>query len=163
VPYLRRIGVSLPEKRASVAELCADLGLSGGQARLHTRFLGQERVAVADDRDLVDLLVPAARDSLAGTDPERVRCLVYAHTMPFVARPGDRVLERVRARLGLTNAIVFGLTEQRCSSSLYALRLADHLLAGLDAGDRVLVLTGEKALSTPPRPRCATAGRTATG
>jgi 3-oxoacyl-[acyl-carrier-protein] synthase III len=147
VPHLHRVGMFVPETTTSIDALRGCLGLSEAQVRVHTRFLGQEKVAVADDRDLVELLVPAGEQAIAGTDRDRIRYLIYAHTMPFVARPGEPVLDRVRQRLGLANATVFGLSQQHCASALYAVRLAEYLLHDLDPADEILVMTGEKALS----------------
>ncbi|TDV54824.1 ketoacyl-ACP synthase III family protein [Actinophytocola oryzae] len=147
MPHLQQIGTFVPEESVSIAELSDYLGLSSAQVRVHTKFFGQDKVAVAGDRDLTRMLVPAGEQALAGADRDSVRYLVYAHTIQYVAPVGHRVLDQVRAELGLRNATVFALSQQHCASPLYALSVAEHLLAQEGPDATVLVMTGEKAIS----------------
>lgn len=151
MPHLQKVGTFVPDTRASIARLADRLGLSTAQIRVHTKFFGQDEVAVAGDRDLVGMLVPAGERALRGADRDAVRYLVYAHTMSYVAPVGHRVLDRVRAGLGLRGATAFALSQQHCASPLYAVRLAEHLRREAGPGATVLVMTGEKAVS--PRSR----------
>jgi 3-oxoacyl-[acyl-carrier-protein] synthase-3 len=147
VPHLQQIGTFVPEESVSIADLSDYLGLSSAQVRVHTKFFGQDKVAYAGDRDLVQMLVPAGEQALSGADRDSVRYLVYAHTIQYIAPVGHRVLDRVRAELGLRNATVFALSQQHCASPLYAVRLAESLVRDAGPGATVLIMTGEKAIS----------------
>lgn len=147
MPHLRQIGTFVPEESVSIAELSDYLGLSSAQVRVHTKFFGQDKVAYAGDRDLVQMLVPAGEQALSGADRDAVRYLVYAHTIQFIAPVGHRVLDRVRDELGLRNATAFALSQQHCASPLYAVRLAEHLCRDAGPDATVLIMTGEKAIS----------------
>ncbi|MGQ0838588.1 3-oxoacyl-[acyl-carrier-protein] synthase III C-terminal domain-containing protein [Actinokineospora sp.] len=144
--YLERIGAFVPPTRASVSDLRGELGLTESKVRLFARFLGLEKIAVAPDLDLVQMLVPAARAALGGTDPATVRAMVHTQTVHH-ALPGKRALGQVAAALGLVDATAFAVSHQNCVASIYAVRLARYLLAGEPRGSRVLVTAGEKIAS----------------
>jgi 3-oxoacyl-[acyl-carrier-protein] synthase-3 len=147
VVYLKQIGTFVPRTTVTVRDLGADLGLTESKVRLYRKFLGFDRVAVAPDAGIVDLLVPAGRDALRGVDPAGVRYLIYAHTIQHIAPPSHRVLDRVRDGLGLSNATAFALSHQNCAAGLYAVQVAQYLLHGADPDATALILAGEKATS----------------
>jgi 3-oxoacyl-[acyl-carrier-protein] synthase-3 len=53
----------------------------------------------------------------------------------------------VRDALGLSNATAFALSHQNCAAGVYAVQLAQYLLAAADPEAQVLILSGEKATS----------------
>ncbi|MET8995651.1 ketoacyl-ACP synthase III family protein [Amycolatopsis sp. Hca4] len=145
-PRLERVASFVPETSLPVADLAGPLGLDATQLRFFTRFLGLDRVAVADGLELADLLTGAGERVLAGTDRDSVRFLVHAHTMQHVAVATPGLLEDVRTRLRLHRATAFSLSHLNCVVGLHALHVARSLLATAAPGDRVLVLTGDKVL-----------------
>jgi 3-oxoacyl-[acyl-carrier-protein] synthase-3 len=145
--HVKRIGTLVPPTTWSIPDLGERLGLTPAQVRLHTKFFGQERIAVADGLDIVDMLVPAGREALQGNDPDSVRYLIYAHTVQHIAPPSRAVLDRVRRELGLRNASAFALSQQNCVAGLYAVRLAQYLLHNAPDGAHALIMAGEKAFS----------------
>lgn len=145
--YLERVGAFVPESSVSVHELCEPLELSASQERLFTRFLGLDRIAVATDLDLADMLTSAGEEALAGVDRDSVRYLIHAHTMQHVTVAQPRLLDEVRGRLGLRNASVFGMSHMNCVVGLHALQLARFLLAEAQPADKVLVVTGDKVFA----------------
>lgn len=145
--FLERVGAFVPESTVSVHELCEPLGLSASQERLFTRFLGLDRIAVAADVGLADMLTSAGEEALAGVDRDSVRYLIHAHTMQHVTVGQPRLLDEVRDRLGLRNAAVFGLSHMNCVVGLHALQLARFLLADVRPEDKVLVVTGDKVFA----------------
>lgn len=150
VPYLQQLGACVPATRTSVGDLRERLGLTESQVRLYVKFLGLDRIAVADDLELADLLVAAGRAALGDSDPGDVRWLLHTHTLHLVA-PTQPVLDQVRERLGLVNASAFAVSHLDCVAGLHAVGLAGHLLAGADSAARVLVTAGEKVVSPPLR------------
>ncbi|MEV7805587.1 3-oxoacyl-[acyl-carrier-protein] synthase III C-terminal domain-containing protein [Microbispora sp. NPDC088329] len=139
-----RVGSFIPEASLGMEELRDLLGLPDTQLSTYRRFLGYERVASADGIPLPDLLASAARRALDGADPAGVRYLIYAQTVPQAPPPGVNTVDRLRATLGLENAVAFSVSHQNCATGLYAVQLAGHLLSAEQDG-RALVVMGERA------------------
>lgn len=149
--YLERVAAFVPDSTVSVHELREPLGLSPRQVRLFTRFLGLDRIAVAQDLELADMLTAAGEAALRDADRDLVSCLIHAHTMQHVAVARPRLLEEVRQRLRLRHASAFSMSHMNCVVGLYALRVARALLAGVPRRDKVLILTGDKVLTHQAR------------
>lgn len=145
--YLERVGTFVPRQSVSVRELSGPLGLSESQVLLFSRFLGLDRIAVAPELDLADLLTGAGQDTLGGADRDEVYYLLHAHTMQHTGPPSRHVLEDVRLKLGLVNASVVSLSHLNCVMGLYALQVARYLLHGAPPHHKALILTGDKILS----------------
>jgi 3-oxoacyl-[acyl-carrier-protein] synthase-3 len=148
---IERVAAYVPETTVSVHELADTLGLTPTQRRVLTRFMGLDRVAVAEDMGLADLLCAAANGVLADADRDSVRYLIHAHTMQHVAVGDPRLLDEVRERLGLPAATAFSMSHINCVVGLHALHVARCLLAGAEPGAKALVLTGDKVIE--PRTR----------
>jgi 3-oxoacyl-[acyl-carrier-protein] synthase-3 len=149
--YLERIGVFLPESSASVQDLSEALALSRNQVSFLTRYLGLDRIAIAPDLDLADMLTAAGADALRDADRDSVRFLIHAHTMQHVATASKSMLCDVRTALGLRNAVVFSMSHMNCVVGLHALQVARALLQSAQPGDKVLLLTGDKIVSDTQR------------
>lgn len=145
--YLERVGTFLPQDSVSVRELSGPLGLTEGQVLLFSRILGLNRIAVAPDLDLADLLTAAGEDALGDTDRDEVRYLLHAHTMQHTGPPSRHLLENVRLKLGLRNASVVSLSHLNCVMGLHALQIARYLLHGAPPQHKALIVTGDKILS----------------
>ncbi|MCX5391921.1 3-oxoacyl-ACP synthase III family protein [Streptomyces sp. NBC_00094] len=146
--HIERIGYWVPERTFSVEEMRESLGFTQNQVRLYTRFLGLDRIAVAREHELGDLLVAAGEQALAGVDRSAVRHVIHAYTLQFTPPPGGRLLAEVQDRLGLPHASAFGLTHQNCVAGLYGLQVARLLLEDEPDDAKVLVLTGDKVMSS---------------
>lgn len=144
---LNQVGAFVPETTVSVHELRDELGLTDSQARLYTRFLGLDRIAVAPSSSLADMLVAAGEAALHGVDRSTVRHFVYTHTIQHVAPPSEHVLDGVRAALGLTASTAFSMSHQNCVAGLYAVQVAKYLLHGEPPEAQVLIMSGEKVFS----------------
>src|SRR5579859_1413031 len=79
--------------------------------------------------------LPLNANAGSATDWERSRDVKYL--MDF---PGSRL----QAEFGLADAVVFGLTQQACTSMLGSLRLADALLTAEPSWRRVLCVTADR-------------------
>lgn len=131
----------------SVKELSESLHLTSSQERFFTRFLGLDQIAVAEDLDLADMLTSAGEEALRGVDRDSVRYLIHAHTMQHVTVARPRLADEVRDRLELRNASAFSMSHINCVAGLYALQIAQSLLAGTGSEDKVLVITGDRVLA----------------
>jgi 3-oxoacyl-[acyl-carrier-protein] synthase-3 len=145
--YLERVGTFLPRDSVSVHELSGPLGLTEGQVLLFSRILGLNRIAVAPDLDLADMLTAAGEDALGETDRDEVRYLLHAHTMQHTGPPSRPLLENVRLKLGLRNASVVSLSHLNCVMGLHVLQIARYLLHGAPPRHKALIVTGDKILS----------------
>lgn len=146
---LRKVAPFVPAERVPVTELRSSIGLSAQEVRLFTRFLGLDRIAAAGQLTVLDMLLAAGEDALAGTDRANVRYLIHAHTTQHVAPPGLRMVDSLREKLGLASALSFTMSQQSCVTALHALKVARSLLGTSSAGSTALVVVGEKVLSAP--------------
>lgn len=146
--YLRKVVPFVPEHSVSVAELREPLRISHAEVKLLTRFLGLDRVVVAEGLSTLDMLLALGREVLAGTDRSRVRYLIHAHTVQHVAPPRLRWMDALRTGLDVAGATSFSMSHQGCAVGLSVLKVAESLLSGEPAGSTALVLVGEKALSS---------------
>ncbi|MFI9589330.1 3-oxoacyl-[acyl-carrier-protein] synthase III C-terminal domain-containing protein [Nonomuraea sp. NPDC052265] len=149
---LRNVALFVPEERVPVHQLAEAAQWPATEARLLTRFLGLDRVAVADRHTMTAMLLDAAGAALDGCDGSKVRYLIHAHTMPHIAPPSMPVLAVLPEKLGLTDARVFAVSHQGCVAGLYALKLCDLLLRAEPAGTMALLVVGDKAPSPAARP-----------
>ncbi len=139
----------VPETSVSLAELAGQFRLEPAQVQAYGRFMGFDRIALAD-QDLGDMLLAAARQAVDGVDPASVRYLVYAHTMAQTAPPGLNLVQQLRDRLGLPRATAFSMTQQSCATGLSAISLTARLIARTTA-QRALVVSGEHVFTPAVR------------
>lgn len=147
---LRAVVPYVPPGRIAVPDLQGPLGLSAGDIRLLTRFLGLDRIADAGQLTVADLLLYAGEGALAGTDRSRVAYLVHTHTAQ-VAPSNMRLIGSLRRKLGLDEARAFDMSHQSCVTGLYALRVLEALLRAEPPGSTALLLAGEKVFSPAMR------------
>jgi 3-oxoacyl-[acyl-carrier-protein] synthase-3 len=150
VPAIEAVKGYVPDRSVAIEDVTDRLGINRHQLRVYQRVHGLARLPMDPGLGLVDLLCAPARALLdsTGVDPHQIRYLVYAHTAPDVAPAHVSTAQEVRARLGLTGAEAFAVTQQNCASGLAAVDIAGQLL--LATGDRelrALVVTGEKPSS----------------
>lgn len=139
----------VPERVSSIDEVAPRLRLSRPKVKLFRRVHGLDRLRLDPDLSVLDLVAAPATRLVAGlADPDRVRYLVYAHTIQDVAPAGFDIASALAARLGLRRANAFALTQQNCAGGLAALDTCGELLAATGDPDALaLVVTGEKAFS----------------
>jgi 3-oxoacyl-[acyl-carrier-protein] synthase-3 len=153
VTALAEVTAYVPSQRVPIASLGPELGLSPMQVKVFQRYHGLAEVSRDPDRSLLDLLECATGQlTLLREQPERVRYVLYARSMPVVAPFPLNPLHELSGRLGLGHAVAFTLTHQACATSLLAIDLAGRMLAA--DGDRdalALVVAGEKAFTRMAR------------
>lgn len=153
---LARVAVYVPEHRATIESLGADLGLTPMQVKVFRRYHGLSEVSLDPGRSLLDLLT-SATDRLgllggSGRERERIRYVLHARSMAVVAPFPLNPLHELSARLGLGPALAFTVTHQACATGLHAIHLAGQLLAADGDPDALaLVLSGEKAYTRVAR------------
>jgi 3-oxoacyl-[acyl-carrier-protein] synthase III len=147
VTSLLDVAAYLPPDRVELGSLQHRLGLSDAELKVYRRVFGLQEVRHGLDALPGDLLMSAAAGlTLLEEVRERVRYVVHARTMPTV--PPRSALDELLAKLGLSHAVPFVLTEQACASGLFAVDLCGRLLAEDGDPDAVaLVLTGEKTFT----------------
>jgi 3-oxoacyl-[acyl-carrier-protein] synthase-3 len=138
-----------PARAVTVEGAAERLGLNRHQTRLFRRVHGLDVLHEDPTEPLLDLITaPAAALLRTVPDPDRVRYLVFAHTIQTVAPSYMDVAGLAAERLGLRRATAFALTQQNCASGLAAIDVAGELLrADGDERGRALVVTGEKTFS----------------
>jgi 3-oxoacyl-[acyl-carrier-protein] synthase III len=139
----------LPETRVLVSDYLRQHGMSKSRILMHERFFGFSTIPLDPDAGLADHLVHAVR---ALPDFEsyrpRIRYVIQARTMPVVAPHPVNPLRDVCARLELSQAHAFCLTQHACASGLLAVEVAGRLLETAGAPDALaLLMMGEKAFT----------------
>ncbi|WP_062216622.1 3-oxoacyl-[acyl-carrier-protein] synthase III C-terminal domain-containing protein [Streptomyces sp. NBRC 109706] len=143
---LSRVAVRLPGTSEPVGAVLERTGHSAVERKVFTRVYGlRDTLTLAPGERWEDLLVAAGRAALDGADAGLV---LYGHTMltqEFQLDGG--FADRLRRRLGLPDAELYGISHVNCVSVLRSLELAGRYLArpGASPDDRVLVLGGDHA------------------
>jgi 3-oxoacyl-[acyl-carrier-protein] synthase-3 len=145
------VAAFVPDSTVPVRKLGESLGLSPGDLRMFTRFLGLDQIAVADGLELADMLTAAGDAALRDIDRDWVSHLIHAHTAQHATVTRPHLLEEVRQRLGLRHASAFSMSHLNCVAGLHALRVARALLAGAPREEKVLILIGDKVLADQAR------------
>lgn len=144
--YLKNIAIALPKTVATPTEHAAHLGLSAAQAKVYEKIYGLAQFPIYEG-DIIELMLPPAKQVLAQTDPAKIALIIYPHTIPFVG-PFNRVLLTLQRRLGLEHALSFALTSNNCVGPLTALEIAQYFLKKQgDPEAEALILMGEQAYS----------------
>ncbi|WP_338117289.1 hypothetical protein [Streptomyces viridochromogenes] len=137
---LERIESAMPDRTVAVESMARPLGLSRAKVALFRRVHGLHTLRLDEELPLLDLVVSAARDIVAGlAEPDRVRYVIHARAIHQVAPAATDVARQVRDQLGLGHAQAFSMTQQNCATGLGALEVAAALLRGGDPRDRALV------------------------
>ncbi|MEU5611769.1 ketoacyl-ACP synthase III family protein [Streptomyces sparsogenes] len=136
------IGTFVPPTALTVAEATAAAGLPDAKARFYRDYLGFRDIPRSTGHSLADMLTAAGREALRGTDPRAVRHVLYAHTHEEADPAGPRLLDGVRAALGLDHAPAFSVGQMNCAAGLFALFLAGQVIEA-DDDESALVLTGD--------------------
>lgn len=147
------VGAYIPDERIAIRDIAPELGIGKIELGVFERFFGLRDVCRANDEDLTDILVAAAKDlrALRGNE-HRVRYVIGGRTLPTVAPVGVNPLHETADRLGLSHSIVWTVTQQACASAMLAVDMAGRLLTSDGDDDGLaLVFAGEKAQS--PRSR----------
>jgi 3-oxoacyl-[acyl-carrier-protein] synthase-3 len=137
-----------------VEDVARTVGLSRFQARLFRRVHGLDRLSLAEEADLFELVATPARallDSVPGAAAD-IRYLVFAHCVTSLTPSSEVPAERLRDVLGLTDADAFSVTHLNCVSGLEALDIAGELLrADGDPTARALLVAGENPAAAAVR------------
>jgi 3-oxoacyl-[acyl-carrier-protein] synthase-3 len=146
---LAGVATYVPEGRVPLEHIADRLGLEAMQVKVFRRFHGLDRISVAPDEGLLDLLL-AATDRLAelrGREQD-VRYVLHARTFPVVAPYPHNPLQDLCRTRGLDRAVGFTVTHHACATGLLAIDVAGRLLTGDGDPDALaLVLSGEKAFT----------------
>jgi 3-oxoacyl-[acyl-carrier-protein] synthase III len=143
------VGCHVPDTSIDIGDIGAAVGTEERLMWTFRRFYGLSSVRRAPGLDLRGILTAAAANltELRGNE-HRVRYVLAARTVATPSQVGERPVEDVCVALGLTNAVVFTLTQHACASGLLAVRLAGEMLdADGDPDALALVLVGEKVFS----------------
>jgi len=140
----------IPENRYTVTEIAVKAGLTAAQAHIYYKFYGLEFIAVADKMHTCQLLTNVVGTLLAKTatnhfDTKQIKYLIYCHTAQVMVPFGDAMLDRIKNRFGLSEAIAFGVSMNKCVSTLSCFEIAEKLLDQKNMS--VLIITGEVAFT----------------
>lgn len=143
---IESVCASIPETVLNVAEDHERLGISSSVARVFSRMYELPFCPVSDVSE-DELLLRAARGLLdrSGCEPDRVVCLIHAHTGAVIGEFARSVPVFLARRLGLKRAVAFGTCSNNCVAFFTALGMAARMLGSAEPGSRALVVVGEVA------------------
>lgn len=142
---LTNICAKQPEHFLPVNKAITNAGLDAKHARLYERFFGQKTVARIGSENLLDHLHLVADEALTGVDRRSVTHVIYTHTVAHCIPGESAPLAELQKRLGLSHARSFALNQLNCTTGLYALHVAQKLLARETKDAKILIVSGEAA------------------
>jgi len=137
---------AIPNTVLDVAEGYERLGISSGEARVFSRLYELPRCPVSEEPES-ELVLSAVRGLIetSGCDPDRIACLIHAHTGAVIG-PFSRSLPLYLARrLRLDRAMAFGTCSNNCIAVYSALETSARILRSAPAGSKAVVVVGEVA------------------
>ncbi len=145
--HLRTVVPFLPPQSVPVAELAAEIGMPPREGRVLSRVLGLDQVYRARHQTVLDMMLAAGEEALAGTDRAGLRYIVHAHSMQHIAPPQLRWMDVLRVKLGADRTQAFSMSHLSCTTGLYALTVLTAMLRADPDGATALLLSGEKVIS----------------
>ncbi|MFJ2753717.1 3-oxoacyl-ACP synthase III family protein [Streptomyces sp. NPDC087297] len=147
----RSVGVALPERVVTNAELCETLDSTPEWIEEKTGI--RERRFLAADQNITDLAVEAAAKALtaAGLVARDVDVLVVACTSPDWMMPSLGVT--VADRLGIETPRIIDITQHACASSVYATYTASCILQEPGLENALVVCAECVSRNTGPQDR----------
>lgn len=145
---IENLGFYVPENRPDIADLKGRAPFPRTELRVLQRLYGLGKVAESD-LPIEEMLEAAVGDLLAksGVDRRDIALLIHTHTAFELRSYPNTLLDRVRRRLGLVDAVSFGIHSNNCASALSALRVAQRFLRTRPAGSRAIIVTGDVAFT----------------
>lgn len=142
---LSRVGVALPGAVEPVADVLSRAGCTPLERKMFAKVYGlRDSPVLAAGERMEDLLASAALSALDGGSASLV---LYGHTLLMAELDlCGGFPDRLRSRLGLSDARFFGLSHINCASVLRGVEFARQYLDRPDArpDERVLVLGGDQ-------------------
>ncbi len=132
-------GMNLPEQVLSNDDLAKIVNTSDEWITSRTGI--KNRHKIADDKNLIDLTVPAAQQAIknSGVAPEDINLIIFATFTPDYQVPPSACI--LQDKLGCINAAAFDL-EAACTGFVYASSVAAQFIAS-GAYEHVLVIGGD--------------------
>jgi 3-oxoacyl-[acyl-carrier-protein] synthase-3 len=120
-------------------------GLPRNELKVFTRLYGLEKIPYASNIALKELLFNALDKLFKENDinVDDIKFLIYAHTSKVVMSFSDSVIQSIKKRYLLTNAISFGVTINNCASTISAIEMAESLIKDMPLNSKVLIVVGE--------------------
>lgn len=145
---IENLGFHVPETCPDIADLRGRAPFPANELRVLQRLYGLRRVAQSD-LPIDAMLERAVGDLLdrSGVDRRDIALLIHTHTAFELRSYPNPMLDRLRRRLGLFNAVSFGMHSNNCASVLSALGVAQRFLRTRPPGSRAVIVTGDVAFT----------------
>ncbi|MBD1584445.1 3-oxoacyl-[acyl-carrier-protein] synthase III C-terminal domain-containing protein [Pseudoalteromonas sp. S16_S37] len=142
--YLNDIKKYIP-KTQSIFELSHRYGLSEMELNIYHRLYGLDRIPVSDE-PFDDITVQYCEQLLEDNNVDRtdVKLLIFCHTVSQFQPFSQTWLTSLKTRLGLDNAIVFGMNTNKCANPSFALDIINTLIGDCPS-NKAIILTSDVA------------------
>jgi 3-oxoacyl-[acyl-carrier-protein] synthase III len=146
---LAEVSTYLPPVSMPITTIGARLGLSDTELVMYRQFFGLDKVRLAPNSSLVELMLAAAAGlTTLGTRRHDISFVLHARTFQAAEPHGSNAIHEVRAALGLPRASAFAVTQHACASGLLAIDIAAKLLATeANPNALALIFMGERAFT----------------
>lgn len=151
----------LPAKRVPISQMQKETDLPPAMLKIFEKIYGLKEVLYCDDSSILDLLSKPIEKILSSfkIDIAEIKYLVHTHTSQLVAPFGSSLAQAIKVKFGLSEAMAFSTTMQKCVSALKMFETLSILLNREDKAS-ALIMTGEIAFTPELRliPRSSISG-----
>jgi 3-oxoacyl-[acyl-carrier-protein] synthase-3 len=139
----------VPEHRVNIEDFAAAIGIDKAQARVYSKIYGLEKIPIAHDMSLVELIKRPIQQLIhkSSFDKTKIKIIIHAHTSHLMAPFGESVIRQVQRELGFDDALTFGISMNKCVSTLSAFEMADYLLADCPVDMQALIVACDIAFT----------------
>lgn len=148
--YLADCRYFLPQEYCNVMDIYQQLGITKAQANIYSKIYGLQRIPICTNLSILQLLEKTVKqllNKLTASDKAHIKYLIYAHTAQILEPYGQFLLDHLKYKFGLLNTLAFGISMNKCVSTLAGFELAEILLQASDLHDSALILTGDIAFT----------------
>ena len=130
------------------------IGISKLQAKIFSTYFKLKHIPIADNIDSETLLSNSLDKIFLNNniDRKKIKYFIYSHTVLGIIPYGDNILTILKNKYGLLNASSFGLSMNKCASTISAFGFINNLLnENSNEDEYALLVTGDKAISAETR------------
>ena len=146
---IEHINYFVPPEKLKIETCYEQYNITQLQAKVFSRIYGLQNIPVSTGFSMIDLLREPVVKLIeeTGVNKDQIKVFIHSHTNNLIAKFGRSVIRELKESLGLKNALAFGMSLNKCASTMNALETAAILLKNHNADAKAIVVVGEKAFT----------------
>lgn len=139
--YIHDVCHFIPPTLNTLADSYEYYGLSKAQSKVYTRIYGLEKIPVATNIPMPEMILNPVRKLLnrADVDKEQLQFIIHVHTAKVIYPFGSSISQLIKQSLQLKNTIVFAMTMNNCIATLSAFDVIQKLLSHTQNASAIIV------------------------